>query len=90
MLLDASKYQTFVIDFRSSVSMLTIKNIWPGMLYVFILRQDSQGGHTLTWADNFENATQIDTTPKAVTVQMFIAAQAGILYSVPRATYYQG
>jgi hypothetical protein len=87
VLLDASQYETFVIDFAASIQNLRIKNISPGQLYVFVLRQDADGGHGIAWGNSCHNGAMLDQAPRAVTVQSFIGTTGGILYAIPPATW---
>ena len=44
-----------------------------GQILTIILRQDSAGGHTITWASAFQGApTDLDTTPSTVSVFQFV------------------
>lgn len=86
MLLDCSRYQTFVIDFATSVQTLRTQNVSPGQLYVFVLVQGTSGKHKLNWGDRLRNAIPLDPSPDAITVQTFIGMTGGILQAVPPGT----
>lgn len=87
MLLDGSQYETFVIDCKTSVDSLRVKNVSPGKLYVFVLVQDAAGNHRFSWGDRLRNAAPIDLDPEAITVQSFIGLTGGVLQSVPPGTW---
>lgn len=86
-MLDGLDGDTFVIDFGTSISQLVLKNLTPGRLYTFLLRQDDKGGHRLTWGNNIRNGVMLDATPHSVTAQCFIADTGGSLYAVPPGTW---
>lgn len=81
MLLDGSQAQTFVILFGTSVDALMLKKISPGMLYVFVLKQDQRGSHTMNWGASALNAVPLDPRPNSTTVQSFIGMMDGTLQS---------
>jgi len=72
MVLDALQGETFVIALGASVQS-------PGMLYVFLLKQNFSGGNSVAWGADIRNGTAADPRPFAVTVQSFIADTGGIL-----------
>lgn len=79
MLLDCSRHETFVITMGTSVHTLLLENISPGMLYVFVLRQDHRGSHKMNWGGIATNGVPLDPTPNSTTVQTFIGDNPGIL-----------
>lgn len=79
MLLDAYYAETFVLLLRGSVSSLTIKNVTPGRLYVFIVKMDANGGHTIKWGSQTLNATDISKQPHSVSVLCFIGVTTDLL-----------
>ena len=79
MLLDAYFAETFVIGLRNSVSSLSVKNVTPGRLYVFIVKQDSVGNHRINWGTQIINVSAIDNLPEAVSVFCFIGVTGGLL-----------
>jgi len=79
MVLDALQGETFVIALGASVQTLRVKNASPGMLYVFLLKQNFSGGNSFAWGTDIRNGTGVDPRPFAVTVQSFIADTGGIL-----------
>ena len=81
MLLDALQAETFVLELGTTVQQLRVKNVSPGFLYVFIVKQDHTGGHAIQWGSNIRNASAINPLPFGVTVQCFIADTGGILKS---------
>ena len=90
MLLDFSRYETFILDFRGSVKDMRFKNVRPGQLYVFVLVQDDTGGHTITWGASALNGARMDEEPDAITVQAFIATKDNTLQSITPATWTEG
>ena len=87
MLLDCSLHETFVIDMRSSVRTLMLKKASPGMLYVFVLRQDAKGGHAMNWGDGATNGVPLDPRPHSHTVQTFIGNSDGTLEAIVAGTW---
>ena len=87
LLLDASQAETFILDLQTSVQKLQLKNISPGQLYVFVLRQDETGNHRLNWGTQAVNAMMLDPNPLSVTVQCFIGTAGGTLFAVPPGTW---
>jgi hypothetical protein len=79
MLLDCSLYQTFVITLGVSVQTLELKKVSPGMLYAFVVRQDSKGSHSLNWGMSARNGTGCDPRPNSTTVQTFIGMAGGYM-----------
>jgi len=79
MVFDALQGETFVIALGTSVQTLRVKNLTPGMLYVFLLKQNNTGGHRVAWGANIRNGVGADPRPFAVTAQSFIADTGGIL-----------
>jgi hypothetical protein len=83
LLLDASAQETFILRFRTSVESLRIKNISPGQLYCFVLKQDQKGKHRLNWGNTALNGMLLDPRPNSVTVQCFIGMSGQFLLAVP-------
>lgn len=81
MLLDGRQYETFVILFGTSVDQLILKNFSPGMLYVFVMKQDQRGSHTMNWGTSTRNALPLNPTPQSTTIQCFICISDGTLQS---------
>lgn len=79
MLLDAYYAETFVIWLRGNVTSIQLKNVTPGRLYVFIVKTDSRGGHTISWGSQIQNGTAINSIPNSVTVLCFIGVTGGLL-----------
>jgi hypothetical protein len=78
ILIDGSIAETFVILMGTSIETILTRAIAPGQMYVFILRQDAVGGHTIAWG-NLRNGTTPNADPHASSTQSFIADQNGIL-----------
>ena len=80
MTFDGLDAVVWVVSMRSPVNMPPrTKNISPGVLYTFIIRQDATG-HTFTWPATCHNAAPVDTSPNTVTIQNFIGSTGGELY----------
>jgi hypothetical protein len=79
VIFDGLQGETFVISMGTSVSTLRVKNVTPGRLYVFLLKQNQAGGHSIAWGDSIRNGVSADPRPNAVTAQSFIADTGGIL-----------
>ena len=79
MLLDALKGETFVIEMATSIQQLTVKNLTPGQLYVFIFRQNQKGNHSLQWGAGIRNASAINLYPFSTTIQCLTALSDGTL-----------
>jgi hypothetical protein len=88
LIVDASTGETFLIQLTTSIRTLLIKNASPGQLYVFVLKQNAAGGHTVQWGSEVLNAAQPDITPNSTTVQSCIGTTGGILQAnVPGSGY---
>ena len=87
MLLDASKQETFIVNFATSVAQLRMTNIVPGQLYCFVMKQDDKGSHTLNWGSEIRNPIMFNPQPNAITVQCFIGLPNGIMQAVPPGTW---
>ena len=79
LLFDGQRQETFVVQFQTSCLNLAMKNVSPGQLYVFVLKQDAKGNHTLTWGSEMRNAMLLDPAPNSVTVQCFIGMPGNFL-----------
>ena len=79
MVFDAMQGETFVISMETSISHLRVKNVSPGQLYVFVLKQNNAGGHRIAWPSTIRNGTAADPRPFSVTTQCFIGDTGGIL-----------
>jgi len=87
LIVDGRAAQTFVIKFGTSVLDLHVKNVTAGQLYVFVLKQNKKGFHSILWSDQILNATPADPNPHAVTVQAFIGLRNGQLFAIGPATW---
>jgi hypothetical protein len=79
MSIDASVSETFIIEMGTSIQQLSMKNVTPGVQYIFILRQNHVGGHTILWGSTIRNGGALDPRPFAVTVQSYLANADGTL-----------
>lgn len=68
----------FIVNMTSDVDSARVKNIAPGCLYTFIFHQNGQGNR-FDWPGQCLNASPIDMTPGATTVQNFIGVTGGNL-----------
>ena len=87
---DGNKGQCFIMNLRSSNSGARLRNIASGVLYTFVFHQDQNGGHLFEWPTACCNATVVDPTPNATTVQNFIGGDGGLLYANLPGTRSQG
>ncbi len=87
MVLDAYYAETFVINLRGSVTSLKVKNVTPGRLYVFIVKMDQAGGHTIRWGAQIINAAGIFKRFDSVSVLCFIGTTGGYLQANAPATW---
>jgi hypothetical protein len=79
--IDGVQSEMFVLNLDTSISTLRIRNLTPGLLYCFIVKQNYAGGHTVAWGDNVCNASAVDPRPNATTIQNFVANSDGKLYA---------
>lgn len=85
MLLDCSKYQTFVIRLITGIQNLWLTNIVPGQLYAFVLTQDSTGNHSVNWG-GMARFQPVSMAPNSTTVALFVGTP-GYLQWVGPATW---
>lgn len=64
---------------HSNVAQANVRNVIPGMLYVFIFVQDGAGGRVFNWPFNCLNAPRINSNPNSITVQCFIGLPNNLL-----------
>lgn len=87
LVFDGTLALAFIVEVISEVENATVKNIAPGAMYTFMFHQDAKG-HRVTWPDNCINASPVDTTPGAITVQNFIGTEAGnLMADLPAAVW---
>jgi hypothetical protein len=79
MVLDAYYAETFVIELNGNISQIRVKNVVPGRLYVFIVKMDNTGGHTIKWGTQMLNASSVYLRGKSVSVFCFIGSTGGYL-----------
>jgi hypothetical protein len=65
-------FTTFRITLTGDVTSSTAPGTVQGNLYTFIIFQDAAGGHEFTWPSNCRNASPIDPSPNAITIQTFV------------------
>jgi hypothetical protein len=82
MVIDAYDGETFVIELRGNVTSLRVKNVTPGRLYVFIVKMDAMGGHTIHWGSQIMNASTVFANPTSVSVFCFIGSTGGFLRAI--------
>jgi hypothetical protein len=81
---DGRTVMTWRVDMSNDVTEAVMKNVVPGLLYVFIIVQNGAGGHNFTWPANCVNAAPVDQDPNSTTVQKFIGDNTGTLHaSIP-------
>ena len=85
---DLSSKSVQYIKLTADVTSSSVTGARDGQAYVFIVEQDSVGGHAFAFPANFKNAGQInptalDTNPGTVGVQMFVYVSAtNVFYAV--------
>ena len=87
MLLDGMEAQVFVIDMGTSVQNLTVRNIIPGQLYVFLLVQNAAGGHSFNWGNTITNGATINPAPHSTTSQACIGRPGGLMQAITAGTW---
>lgn len=88
LVFDGNVALCFKVEIVSEVWDATVKNIAPGATYTFVLHQDAKG-HRFQWPDSCINASPVDMTPGAMTVQSFIGNQDGNLQANLPATIWR-
>jgi hypothetical protein len=89
MTFDGLYAECWIIDMYSNVTTVNLKNMTPGVLYSFLIRQDEIGGNSFAWPTRCHNAMQVDTTPNSVTVQNFIGGIDRQLYANMTGTWFE-
>ena len=79
MVLDAYYAETFVIVLRGNITRIKVKNVVPGRLYVFIVKMDSTGGHTINWGAQMIDASSVYLRSGSVSVFCFVGSTGGYL-----------
>jgi hypothetical protein len=83
---NADQWKTFKWTLSQDAT-LTLSNVIPGNLYLFLIGQDATGNHVFTWPSTAFNGATIDHTPGSYTAQAFVSDDAGNLYAVAPGTY---
>jgi hypothetical protein len=73
---------------RNDVTSAVIRNVIPGVLYVFVIQQDGVGNHAFTWPFNCLNAMPVNQKPNGTTVQCFIGLMNNLLNANIPAAYF--
>jgi len=83
---DCKEANIFDLTVTGNVTSLDAKNLTPGSTYLFIIRQDSTGSHTVAFATKFHfeggSAPTITATASAVDVVSGIYDGSAILCSI--------
>lgn len=87
LVFDGTRAQCFVVVLHNTVMQARLKNIIPGLLYTFVLQQDSIGNHRFVWPQTCKQAMPVDPKPDAVTVQNFVGNSDGSLYANAAGTW---
>jgi len=87
MIVDGRAAATFTIRLGTSVLDLHVRNVTAGQLYVFILKQNKHGFHSVLWSNQILNASPADPNPRAITVQAFVGLATGQLLAAGPATW---
>lgn len=85
---DANHYQSFKMILNQDAALQVSDNQLYGNLSTFIIQQNSVGGHSLIWGDNFYNASQINMEPHGITIQTFVYTDGNVWYPIAPATWY--
>lgn len=64
---------------HNNVTHAQVRNVIPGMLYVFIIVQDGAGNRVFNWPFNCLNPSPVNMRPNAITVQCFIGLLNNLL-----------
>jgi flagellar hook assembly protein FlgD len=72
----------FEILLSAAMTVPSIVNMTPGVLYTFNIQQDSTGGRNFAWPGNVSNGNQVKLDPDSVTVQTFIASRTANLLAI--------
>lgn len=84
---DGTLAECFIVLMTNDVENAKVKRIAPGVAYTFIFHQDGAGGYRFQWPNNCLNASPVDPTPGATTVQNFIGTTGGYLQANLAATW---
>lgn len=90
LVFDGTVAQCFVVSMRNTVTSTRIKNVAPGVLYVFVFQQDHYGEHDFRWPTECINATPIDQVPFSTTTQSFLGIAGGLLRANAPGTWSEG
>lgn len=82
MLFDCSRYQTFVVRLITGIQNMWFTNIVPGMLYVFVFKQDHHGHHSVNWG-NLARPQPVDAQPESITVATFVGTVGYLQWVAP-------
>ena len=83
---DGTDYTAFSFTLQGDAT-ATIQNMVPGNLYTFIIRQDGNGNHILTWPAGCHGATSSNLQANGTTTQTFVAFDANNLFAIAPGTY---
>jgi hypothetical protein len=86
LVFDGNLALCFLVEVVSATRDAIVKNIAPGAIYTFVFHQDAKG-HPFTWPASCLNASPVDTTPGATTVQNFVGNADGNLQANLPATW---
>jgi hypothetical protein len=78
MVFDGLQAVCWIIALNIDLTAARVRNISPGQLYTFIIRQGNQG-NTFVWPSACVNAIPVDRNPHSTTIQNFIGDTGGIL-----------
>jgi hypothetical protein len=73
---DGSEAETFEVHLPIPQGSIA-RNMNPGYIYVFIIRQPSTGHQNFNWPANCRTAAEIEPQANAITIQSFIASDNG-------------
>jgi hypothetical protein len=87
-LFDALHVMTWRVDMQTNVTGARVRNVIPGVLYVFIIVQDAVGGKNFTWPFNCLNGMPVNKKPNGRTVQCFIGLPNNLMDANTPAAYF--
>jgi hypothetical protein len=79
---DGSVGNYFEILLTASLTVPSVINMKPGVLYTFNIAQDGDGGREWQWPNNVFNGNRVTQKPNSRTVQTFIAIRDATLFAI--------
>ena len=82
LVFDGNAGTTFELWLSASVTATSLKNLSPGILYTFIIRQVGTGKHRFTWPANCYGGMTIDPKAGSVSTQTFVCKPGAGLFAI--------